>query len=135
MSDEQPPRTYDDVMLPEPLRYLYEMVKHQAERAAAFEGETQRKFDFILEQQAQLTITVGRLAEKVDRTAGSITNLLAVAEIQADEIRELGESVRSLDERGREADERGRRTDERLDALISTVERYISEGRNGKDGG
>jgi hypothetical protein len=29
-------------------------------------------------------------------------------------------------------DERGRETDERLNALINTVERYISERRNGK---
>lgn len=76
--------------------------------------------------------TVGRLTEKVDRTAGSITNLLAVAEIQAAEVRDLGEFTRAIADRQREAEERGRRTDERLDALIHIVERHISEGRNGK---
>ena len=106
----------------------------------------ERTMAFIVEQQAQTNVTVGRLservvaiAEKVDLTAGSITNLLAVAKIQAAEIRDLTESTRdlrestqALTERQRESDERGRRTDERLDALINIVERHISEGRNGK---
>ena len=94
--------------------------------------EMERTMAFILEQQAQLTATVGRLSEKIDRTAGSITNLLAVAEIQAAEIRDLSEFTRAIAERQRESEERGRRTDERLDALINIVERHISEGRNGK---
>lgn len=87
--------------------------------------EMERTMAFILEQQAQLTV-------KVDRTAGSITNLLAVAEIQAAEIRDLTESIRALADRQRESEERGRRTDERLDVLINIVERHVSEGRNGK---
>jgi hypothetical protein len=87
--------------------------------------EMERTMAFILEQHAQLTV-------KVDRTAGSITNLLAVAEIQAAEIRDLTESIRTLADRQRESEERGRRTDERLDVLINIVERHVSEGRNGK---
>ena len=43
--------------------------------------ETQRTMQFILEQQAQLTATVGRLSEKVDRTADGINALLSIAEI------------------------------------------------------
>ena len=73
--------------------------------------EMERTMAFILEQQAQLTATVSRLSEKVDRNAESATALLAIAEIHDREIKE---------------------TDERLNALISTVERHISEGRNGK---
>jgi peptidoglycan hydrolase CwlO-like protein len=94
--------------------------------------EMQRTMEFIVTQQAQLTATVGTLAEaqarltatverlaekvdaisaKVDRNAESATALLAIAEIHDREIRE---------------------TDERLNALINTVERHISEGRNGK---
>jgi ABC-type transporter Mla subunit MlaD len=73
--------------------------------------ERQRQIDFIIEQQAQLTATVGRLAEKVDRNAESVTALLAIAEIHDREIKE---------------------TDERLNALINIVERHISEGKNGK---
>jgi chromosome segregation ATPase len=109
------------------------------------DGEMQRTMRFILEQQAQLTATVGSLSEtvgslsetvgnlsktverisgKVDRTADGISSLLAIAEIHDREIEALRESVSAVDVRGRE-------TDERLNALINTVERYISERRNG----
>jgi ABC-type transporter Mla subunit MlaD len=100
--------------------------------------EMQRTMRFILEQQAQLTATVGSLSDtvgrlsetverisgKVDRTADGISSLLAIAEIHDREIEALRESVTAVDARGRE-------TDERLNALINTVERYISERRNG----
>ena len=71
----------------------------------------QKTMVFILEQQAQLTGTVSRLSEKVDRNAEGIAGLLAVAEIHDRQMKE---------------------TDERLNALINTVERHISEGRGGK---
>jgi hypothetical protein len=94
--------------------------------------EMEKTMAFILQQQAQLSI-------KVDRNTEGIAALLAVAEIQAAEIRDLTESTRDLREstqaiadRQREADERGRQTDERLNALINIVERHVSEGRNGK---
>ena len=101
--------------------------------------EMEKTMAFILEQQAQLSV-------KVDRNTEGIAALLAVAEIQAAEIRDLTESTRDLREstrdltestraladRQHEADERGRRTDERLDALINIVERHISEDRTGK---
>jgi ABC-type transporter Mla subunit MlaD len=77
--------------------------------------ERQRQMDFILQQQAQLTATVGRLSETVDRTAHGIAALLTIAEIHEREIDSIGEA--------------GRATDERLGALINTVERLISEGR------
>ena len=80
--------------------------------------EMERTMAFVLEQQAHITATMGRLVEtvetlsrKVDRNADSATALLAIAEIHDREIKE---------------------TDERLNALINTVERHISEGRNGK---
>ena len=101
--------------------------------------DMERTMAFILEQQAQTNTTIGRLSEridalsvKVDRNTDSITALLAVAEIQAAEIRDLTESVRRLGEGQQELDDRGRRTDERLDALINIVERHISEGHNRK---
>ena len=107
--------------------------------------EMQRTIGFILEQQAQLTVSMGqltgqvdklsntvdklsdnvdKLSDKVDRTADGINALLAIAEIHDREIAALRESVSAVDERGRQ-------TDERLNALINTVERYISERRNG----
>ena len=108
--------------------------------------EIERTMQFILEQQAQLTATVGRLSEKVDRTADGINSLLAIAEVHDREIGELRDSVNAvrdsvnamrdsvsaMSESVNAVDERGRQTDERLNALINTVERYISERRNGK---
>ena len=94
--------------------------------------ELNRTIAFIIEQQAQvssnlaqvtsnmaqLTERVNRMAEKVDRNAESVTALLAIAEMHEREITENRETQAH--------------TDERLNALIDTVERYISEGRNGK---
>jgi ABC-type transporter Mla subunit MlaD len=101
--------------------------------------ELERAITFALEQQAQISSNMARLTERVDRNAESVTTLLDIAEIQASEIRDLSETARDLSEvtrtvadRQHEAEERGRLTDERLNALINTVERYISEGRNGK---
>jgi uncharacterized protein YoxC len=101
--------------------------------------ELERTMAFIVEQQAQITITIDRLSEKVNRNSDGISALLTIAEIQAAEIRDLTESTRdlrestrALAERQHESDERGRQTDERLNALINIVERHISEGRNGK---
>lgn len=116
------------------------------------EDKMERTMQFILEQQAQITVSMGqltekvsqlsgtvdqlsntverlsgtveRLSDKVDRTADGISSLLVIAEIHDREIAALRESVSAVDERGRE-------TDERLNALINTVERYISERRNG----
>lgn len=74
--------------------------------------ERDKTIYFILEQQAQLTATVGQLASKVDRTADSVNALLAIAEIHDREIAE---------------------TNERLNALVNVVERFI-EGRGGNPG-
>ena len=107
---------------------LIDKLEHRITREA---DRAQTRADFILEQQAELTAKIGALTdaqqrahERWERTEGSIRMLLAAAEIQAGEIRDLSESVRAVDARTRH-------TDERLDALINTVERYISERRNG----
>lgn len=135
MSDEEKPpppvRHISADMLPEPLRHVYQMLEQLTEHIHTSDAETQRRFDFIIEQQAQLTATVGQLAVKVDRTANSTADLLAAAVLQADEIKDLGESVRAIDERQRAADERARNTDERLNVLVGVVERIISERRDG----
>jgi methyl-accepting chemotaxis protein len=96
--------------------------------------EINRKFDTVAGHLATLAVgletlreQVGRISDKFDRTADGITSLLAIAEIHDREIAELAESVKVVDERTR-------RTDERLDALITTVERIISERQNGKGG-
>ena len=105
--------------------------------------EMERTMAFILEQQAQtastitqihstmaqLTERLDRLTERTDRNAEGITALLAIAEMHEREITENREAQARADAENRGAQPR---TDERLNALINTVERYISEGRNGK---
>jgi len=90
-----------------------------------------QKFDVVAGHLATLAVglqtlteKVGQLSDKVDRTADGVAALLAIAEIQSAEIATLGASVKVVDERQRQADER-------LNALINTVERLISERRNG----
>lgn len=110
------------------------------------DDEINRKFDVVAGHLASLAVGLERLGEKVDgladtqrraeerweRTEGSIRALLAAAEIQAEEIKQVAESVKVIDERQRRADERHRQTDERLNALINIVEKDISARRNGK---
>ena len=100
--------------------------------------EINRKFDVVAEHLVALAVglqglqeTQRRAEERWERTEASVRALLAAAEIQAGEIKTLGEAVRVIDERVREAERRAAETDERLNALINTVERYIT-GRNGQ---
>lgn len=101
--------------------------------------EMERTMAFIVEQQAQFHSNMAeinstmarqaerldRLTERTDRNAEGITALLAIAEMHE---REITTHEREITD-NREAQAR---TDERLNALINTVERYISERRNGK---
>jgi uncharacterized protein YoxC len=117
-------------------RRLFLRMNEQLERHAM---ATESRVEFILTQQAQFTTDMQALREAQQRTderwartESSIRNLLAIAEIQAGEIKELGESVKELGESVRAVDERHRSTDERLDALISAVERLVSDRNNGQ---
>jgi uncharacterized coiled-coil protein SlyX len=114
--------------------------------------ERQRQMDFIVDQQAQITVHLDQLAEKVDsladsqlraeerwtKTEGGIRSLLAIAELHEQEIRAHdtlisanSRQIAALGEMIAASREAGRETDERLNALINTVERLISESRNG----
>jgi hypothetical protein len=72
-----------------------------------------------------LAVTQERSEKKWAKTEEGIRSLLSIAEIHEREITTLGQNIA-------EVSENGRATDERLNALINTVERQISEGRNGK---
>jgi ABC-type transporter Mla subunit MlaD len=104
------------------------------------DDDVRNTMQFILQQQAQLTVTVGRLSEtvdrlgiKVDRTADGVNALLAIAEIHEREIEALKDSAAANREAIAANTEAGRATDERLNALINVVEQMISERRNGGD--
>ena len=80
------------------------------------------KVDLMAEKVDLMAEKVDGLTDKVDRNADSAVALLAIAEIHEREITELRQTQAASQAR----------TDERLNALINTVERHISEGRNGK---
>ena len=110
----------------------------------------QKTMEFVLNQQAQASAMIDALSEvqkqahqaaeerwkrsdeRWERTEEGIRALLAIAQIHEGEISTLGQKIAEVGEQIGEVSENGRATDERLNALINTVERQISEGRNGK---
>jgi hypothetical protein len=99
--------------------------------------------DFIVEMEAKSSVKIDALIEshKDDRkeaeerwkraderwaqTESGIRALLAIAELHEREIQAHTQQILSIGENAKA-------TDERLTALINTVERQISNGRNGK---
>ena len=108
--------------------------------------EMQQAMEFTVQHEAQASAKSDALAdsqksanERWTRTEEGIRALLSIAEIHEREIASLGQSVSAVSDNSRRTDERiaalgenERATDERLNALITVVERQISEGRNGK---
>jgi uncharacterized coiled-coil protein SlyX len=80
--------------------------------------EIEKTMQFILEQQAQFVANQQQINERVSRLE---TNMAEMARAQT----HMNEVVAVL------ADTH-RHTEEKLDAFIGVLERFISEGRNGK---
>lgn len=103
------------------------------------DDEINNKFDVVADLMASLAVKIDLLGDKVngladaqvraeqrwERTEESIRSLLAIAEIHEREIEGLKETQIQT---GKQMAE----TDGRLSALINTVERLISERRNGE---
>ncbi len=83
--------------------------------------ELEKAMQFILGQQAQFVTNQQQISERVSRLE---TNMAEMARAQT----HMNEVVAVM------ADTH-RHTEERLDAFIGVLERYISEGRNGKADG
>jgi len=104
--------------------------------------ERQRQMDFILQQQSRFAADMRRWREdeeerwkKADerwaRTEVGIRGLLTITELHEQEIRENSRQIVALGEMIGATRVAGRETDERLNALINTVERLVSERRDG----
>jgi chromosome segregation ATPase len=112
----------------------------------------ERTIQFIIEQQANLTASMGQLTEQVGKLSGTVDKLSGTVDKLSDTVDKLSGTVDQLSAKvDRTADgvaalltiaeihereittirEAQTDTDERLNALINTVERYISERRNG----
>ncbi len=108
--------------------------------------EIQRTMSFIIEQQAHFAANFLKLEESIQRLEGvqtqadtrmnrietAFVGLFSLFSETAKAQKELTESQKDLAKRVDGLAMAQAQTDERLSALINTVERYISEGRNGK---
>jgi hypothetical protein len=94
--------------------------------------ETQRRIEFIIEQQAQFSVDIQQLKETQIRAQEQIDTLREAqvqAEVRASRVEEAIIRLVNVVERLADAQTQ---TDERLNVFINVVERYMSEGRNGK---
>lgn len=117
------------------------MVQQQAQFQAKSEADMQRLRELYEQNEQRWAQNEERWAsaderwaradERWERTREQILALLAVAEIHAQEISELGRAQARQTEAQARADARSAEIDERLNALINTVERIIGERRNG----
>jgi hypothetical protein len=111
--------------------------------------ELEKAMQFVLEQQAQFVANQQQAGERVSRLE---TNMEVVAQAQAQmaqaQARMAQEQAQMAQEQARMIRtqshlnevvaalvEAQRHTEEKLDAFIGVLERYISEGRNGKGNG
>lgn len=115
--------------------------------------EMNKKMEFILEQQAQFAVNLQRLEERMEDfqmkaearlsrlegavvgVVGLIDRMIKVQERTDENVAELTKQVLALAEAQIRTDKRLVETDERLNTLITVVERFISEGRNGRPQG
>lgn len=98
------------------------------------DDERLRQMDFILEQQAQLTVSMGQLTETVDRLSLTVDRLSTKVDKLSDKVDRTADSVNALLAIAEIHDQEIKATDERLNALVHTVERYIT-GRTEQEGG
>ena len=108
------------------------MTGEEMERAIEFLLQSQANFDARLEQTNQQVAETSRQLQAYAETQTEFIQIVtghiqAQVEINAS----LRESIRELKEMQRELKGTQSRTDERLDRLADTVERFITEGRNG----
>ena len=92
--------------------------------------ETERRMEFIIEQQAQFAAHMGEMREEDARLRESQATLTAsvlrLAELMEESEKRTEAHFERIDERLAELAEAGKRTDERLNALIALFERHIT---------
>ncbi len=98
--------------------------------------ETERQMAFIIGQQAQFASDIQQLREVQAQTEQVVARLANVTlegfkDVNA-KIDALVDSQIRLNEAQSRTDQNLARTDESLRSLIAVVDRYFSEGRNGR---
>ncbi|MFN2455730.1 MAG: hypothetical protein ABR577_16085 [Pyrinomonadaceae bacterium] len=87
--------------------------------------EIQRILEFIIRQQEQFAENMGKAEARMSRMETAMVGVFSL-------VTETAKAQKETAKRVDELTAAQAHTDERLSALINTVERYISEGRNGK---
>ena len=91
--------------------------------------ELERKMAFIVEQQAQFTSDIQQLREVQAQTEQLVGRL---ASVTFEGFKDVNVKINALVDSQIRTDENVSRTDETLRNLIAVVDRYFSEGRNGR---
>jgi hypothetical protein len=94
--------------------------------------EMQSTMHFILEQQAQFSVNIGKLGESVIKLEAAVALLGEKVDKLAESHESLRRFVGAIAVAQATTETNLARTDERLNNLITIVERYISERRNGQ---
>jgi hypothetical protein len=98
--------------------------------------ELERRMAFIVEQQAQFASDIQQLREaqtQTDQVVSQTGEIVArLANVTLEGFKDVNAKINSLVDSQIRTDENVSRTDENLRNLIAVVDRYFSEGRNGK---
>jgi RAB protein geranylgeranyltransferase component A len=92
-------------------------------------GDFEKKVEFIVGQQAQFASQIGQLEELVTRLAKATSERFQISDKRVDEID--GRMAALIDSQIH-TEENLKKTDQHLRNLIAVVDRYFSEGRNGR---
>jgi ABC-type transporter Mla subunit MlaD len=91
--------------------------------------EFEKKVEFIVNQQAQFSSDLGELKDIVTQLARATLNRFEATDKRIDDV---DERIAALVDSQLDTEEKMKKTDEALKNLIAVVDRYFSEGRNGK---
>ena len=89
----------------------------------------EKKMEFIVEQQAQFAAKIGQPEDIVARFAQATLDRFESVDKRIDGV---DERISALINARMQTEENVKQTNENLRTLIAVVDRYFSEGRNGK---
>ena len=98
--------------------------------------DVDRRIAFIIEQQAQFASDIHQLREaqaQTDQAVAQTGEIVArLANVTLEGFKDVNAKINALVDSQVRTDEHLARTDENLRNLIALVDRYFSEGRNGR---
>lgn len=98
-------------------------------------GELERAMQFILEHQAQFASNQQRHDERIARLETNMAEMASAQSQTNEAVAAVARTQSHMNEVVAVMAETHRHTEEKLDAFIGVLERYISEGRDGRSNG